>query len=153
MSPRREDELRQVAAVCYRRAPQGPMFLLVRTFDGKWTFPKGQIDFGMSEVEAAENEAIEEAGVTGAIEHEPFAEYRYVKGNGKNSNGPEIVVGAFLLEVLDARPPLEDWRDPEWFEPQEAKRALAENRTERYAQELARVVDLAVERLGQSRIL
>jgi len=148
MSPPRDEAPRQVAAVCYRRTPQGPIFLLVKTYDGKWTFPKGQIDFDMTEVEAAENEALEEAGVSGAIETEPFAEYRYVKGNGKNSNGPEIAVNAFLLAVSEARPPMEDWRDPEWFDPQEAKHALAEGRSERYAQELARVVDLAVQRLS-----
>jgi len=150
MSSPRDDAPRQVAAVCYRRTPQGPIFLLVKTYDGKWTFPKGQIDLGMTEMEAAENEAIEEAGVTGAIEPEPFTEYRYVKGNGKNSNGPEIVVGAFLLAVGEARPALEDWRDPEWFDAQEAKHVLAEGRSERYAQELARVVDLAVARLSET---
>jgi 8-oxo-dGTP pyrophosphatase MutT (NUDIX family) len=150
MSPPRDDAPRQVAAVCYRRASQGPIFLLVKTLDGKWTFPKGQIDSDMTEVEAAENEAFEEAGVTGAIESEPFAEYRYVKGDGKNSNGPEIAVRAFLLAVREARLPLEDWRDPEWFHPQEAKHALAEGRSERYAEELARVVDLAVERLSHT---
>lgn len=150
MSPRREDEPRQVAAVCYRHTPQGAIFLLVKTLDEKWTFPKGQIDSGMTEVEAAENEAFEEAGVTGAMETEPFAEYHYVKGNGKNSDGPEIAVNAFLLAVSEAKPPMEDWRDPEWFHPQEAKHALAEGRSERYAAELARVVDLAVARLAET---
>ena len=57
MPPREDNQYRQAAAVCYRRTPKGPVFLLVRTFDGKWTFPKGQIDFGMTESEAAENEA------------------------------------------------------------------------------------------------
>lgn len=149
MSPRNDDAPRQVAAVCYRRAPEGPIFLLVKTLDGKWTFPKGQIDPGMTGMEAAENEAFEEAGVTGAMETKPFAEYRYVKGNGKNSNGPEIVVNVFLLAVSEAKPPMEDWRDPQWFHPPEAKQALAEGRSERYAEELARIVDLAVGRLAR----
>jgi 8-oxo-dGTP pyrophosphatase MutT (NUDIX family) len=145
----RDDEYRQVAAVCYRRSHKGPVFLLVRTLDGKWTFPKGQIDIGMSEFEAAENEAYEEAGVTGSIEHEPFASYRYVK-NGASSPSNEITVNAFLLSVGAARPPLEPHRDPEWFEPEEAKQALAEGRSPRYALELARVVDAAVKRLTRN---
>jgi 8-oxo-dGTP pyrophosphatase MutT (NUDIX family) len=147
MPPREDNQYRQAAAVCYRGSPNGPVFLLVRTFDGKWTFPKGQIDFGMTESEAAENEAHEEAGVTGSIEHEPFTSYRYVK-NGASSASNEITVNAFLLAVGAARPPLESFRNPEWFEPEEAKQALTEGRSPRYALELTRVVDAAVTRLA-----
>ena len=148
MSPRRENTPLQVAAVCYRPTSRGPAFLLVRTLDGKWTFPKGQIDDGMSEVEAAENEAWEEGGVTGRVRHKPLTSYLYTKGG--NSNGDEIEVNVYLMEVLEARPPLEPHRDPRWFFPQEAKEALAEGRITKYARELARVVDLAVEHLGET---
>ena len=148
MSPRRENTFLQVAAVCYRPTSHGPAFLLVRTFDGKWTFPKGQIDDGMSEVEAAENEAWEEGGVTGRVEHEPLTSYHYSKGG--NADGTEIEVNAYLMEVLEARPPLEPHRDPQWFFPEAAKEALAEGRITKYARELARVINLAVEHLDET---
>lgn len=149
MTPRRGKPPRQVAAVCYRSTPDGPRFLLVRTFDGKWTFPKGQIDFGMTEVEAAENEALEEAGVKGAIEPESFASYVYSKGNGENPQPLEIEVNAYLMAVHETRPPLEAFRNPAWFAPAAAKEALSEGRVTKYARELARVVDLAVARLAE----
>jgi 8-oxo-dGTP pyrophosphatase MutT (NUDIX family) len=101
----------------------------------------------MTEAEAAENEAFEEAGATGSMEMRPFASYRYVKGGMERNGGGEIVVSAYLLAVRETRPPMEVHRDPEWFEPEEAKQALAAGRSGRYARELARVVDAAVARL------
>ena len=146
MTPRR-GKFRQAAAVCYRPTAVGPLFLLVRTYDGKWTFPKGQIDEGMTESEAARNEAYEEAGVSGRIESEPFATFLYAKGNGEDPETLEVEIGAYLLAVREQRPPLEDYRHPEWFNAEEARAALRERRIEKYARELARVVDAAVARL------
>lgn len=147
MSPRREELPRQVAAVCYRQTDERPQFLLVRTFDGKWTFPKGQIERGMSECEAAETEAFEEAGATGPVEHEPFTSYVYAKGNSGNPEPFEVEVHAYLMAVRKAYPPQETFRNPQWFAPQAAKEALAEGRIGKYAREFARVIDAAVERL------
>ena len=53
----------QVAAICYRRSQFSIEFLLVNTSSGKWTFPKGRISQEMSPWEAAEQEALEEAGM------------------------------------------------------------------------------------------
>lgn len=149
MSPRREELPRQVAAVCYRETPGGPEFLLVRTFDGKWTFPKGQIDRGMSEREAAEAEAFEEAGATGPIERESFASYIYAKGNAGNPEPYEVEVRAYLMEVRKSYLPKETFREPQWFRPATAKEALAEGRIGKYAREFARVIDQAIQRLSR----
>ena len=146
MSPPRERP-RQVAAVCYRQSSEVE-FLLVRTFDGKWTFPKGQIDRGMSEVEAAETEAFEEAGAAGPIEHTPFASYVYTKGDPNDSDAPEIEVHAYLMKVRTTHAPLEQHRRPQWFTPEAAKTALAEGRIGKYARELARVIDQALLRIA-----
>ena len=62
----------QVAAVCYRRKGSEIEFLLVNTNGGKWTFPKGSTDARLSHSQAAEQEAIEEAGALGAIEPHHF---------------------------------------------------------------------------------
>jgi len=138
---------RQVAAVCYRKKNGAVEFLLVRTFDGKWTFPKGQIDRGMSEVEAAEAEAFEEAGAAGPLEHDPFTSYIYIKGNGADGEPNEVEVNAYLLAVRSAHEPQEKFRTPGWFSPAAAKEALGEGRVGKYAREFARVIDAAVTRL------
>jgi len=46
---------------------------------GRWVFPKGNIDAGMTGAEAAAQEALEEAGLVGTPEHEPFGSFRTIK--------------------------------------------------------------------------
>src|SRR5437879_12812989 len=71
----------QVAAVCYRRRGTELEFLLVNTNGGgKWTFPKGDPAPEMSHSQAAEREALEEAGVRGHIEPRHFHVYIHSKG-------------------------------------------------------------------------
>ncbi len=55
----------QVAAICYRLGKRGLEFLLVRTRGRRWTFPKGSIESGLTNAQAAALEAFEEAGVHG----------------------------------------------------------------------------------------
>jgi 8-oxo-dGTP pyrophosphatase MutT (NUDIX family) len=143
--PQHNDELhRRVAAVCYRRTPDGPEFLLVRTWDGAWTFPKGMIDPGMTETQAAEAEAWEEAGARGAIAAQPFTAYLHAT---KKSSAGEVRVSAYLLEVRTAQPPPETHRKPRWFAPPAAKKALAGGRGNSRAREFARVIDLALQKI------
>jgi 8-oxo-dGTP pyrophosphatase MutT (NUDIX family) len=133
---------RKVAAVCYRRTNSRIEFLLVNTDAGRWTFPKGSIDDGMTEPCAAEQEAFEEAGVTGRIEQAHFDFYLHVRKNR------EYVVKAFLLEVWDTDRPLEPHRTPVWCTPEQAKRRLMHLRPSKYGHELCRIVDRAVTRLS-----
>src|SRR5882672_1187772 len=69
----------QVAAICYRIGKRGIEFLLVRTRGGRWTFPKGSVESGLTHAQAAALEAFEEAGVHGRIEEAAFARYVRVK--------------------------------------------------------------------------
>ena len=46
---------------------------------GRWVFPKGGVDQGMTPSEAARQEALEEAGVLGLIDAEPLGRYRVAK--------------------------------------------------------------------------
>jgi len=52
----------QVAAVCYCRKAGSTRFLLVRTTSGRWTFPKGRLEDGLSRAQVAALEAFEEGG-------------------------------------------------------------------------------------------
>jgi len=154
----------QVAAVCYRVSANGIEFLLVQTRSGRWTFPKGGVEPGLTHAQAAALEAFEEAGVHGRMEESSFARYLCGRGkaNSKNkedrgarhstrsaamSAGKELVIHAHLCEVLRLTPPQESGRNPAWFSAKKAKRRLRENRAQNHAVELARVIDRAVSRI------
>jgi 8-oxo-dGTP pyrophosphatase MutT (NUDIX family) len=139
----------QTAAVCYRRRGAAIEFLLVNTSGGrKWTFPKGDPDPELSHSRAAEREAWEEAGVHGRIEPRYFHLYVHSKGVFWKLPGvQEFVVKAFLMEVERTVEPQESLRNPTWFTPIEAKKALAKGREVKYAAEIQAVVDRAVDRL------
>ena len=149
---RRLRECEQVAAVCYRLGSEGVEFLLVRTRgSGRWTFPKGGTEAGLTHAQAAALEAFEEAGVHGRIEEASFARYvRRKKSDGRKSRGAvdkETAVNAHLCEVSRLSPPQESNRDRTWFSAQDARRRLREGREAREGASFARVVDRAVERL------
>ena len=52
----------QAAAVCFRVQNRRIEFLLVQTGGGRWTFPKGSAEPGLTRAQAAALEAFEEAG-------------------------------------------------------------------------------------------
>jgi 8-oxo-dGTP pyrophosphatase MutT (NUDIX family) len=139
-----------VAAVCYRRRGGSFDFLLVKTTSGdRWTFPKGATARRLSHSQAAEREALEEAGAVGVIEPEHFHLYLQPKGDSRLRNVvEEFVVKAFMLEVTQTQPPQEPNRNPTWFSVDDARRVLKRGREERHAAELRTVIDRAVERLS-----
>src|SRR5580700_3083619 len=112
----------QVAAVCYRIRGKAIEFLLVQTRGGRWIFPKGSAEPGLTHAQAAALEAFEEAGVHGRIEEAAFAQY--VCPNKK-----EPAINAYLCEVLRLSPPQESKRDRTWFSVEEARRRLREGRS------------------------
>jgi 8-oxo-dGTP pyrophosphatase MutT (NUDIX family) len=137
----------RVAAVCYRRVGQSVQFKLVRTKGGRrWTFPKGHVERGETPWAAAQREALEEAGVRGRIEPEPFAVYQHEK-HLSDGRRIELTVAAYLMLVESENDPPEPGRDPTWFPPDQAKQKLAENRRPQYQQAHARVIDEACKKL------
>ena len=146
----------QVAAVCYRKCGASFEFLLVKTTGGdRWIFPKGATARRLSHRQAAEREALEEAGAVGAIEPQHFHLSLQPKSDSKQRNGiQEFVVKAFLLQVSHTEAPQEENRNPTWFSVDDARSALAVGREPKDAAELRTVIDRAVERLsGGERIV
>jgi 8-oxo-dGTP pyrophosphatase MutT (NUDIX family) len=140
----------QVAAVCYRKRGKEIQFLLVQTRAGRWTFPKGHAEPGLTHAQAAALEAFEEAGVHGRMEEASFVRYvRYQRTRRSEEKSAEkgLAVNAHLCEVLKLGAPQESGRNPSWFSPEKTKRRLREARTPEYAAELTRVVDRAVTRI------
>jgi 8-oxo-dGTP pyrophosphatase MutT (NUDIX family) len=142
---RRLREAEQVAAVCYRVGGAGIEFLLVKTRAGRWTFPKGSVEPGLTHAQAAALEAFEEAGVHGRMAEVSFASYT------REREGQDLVIHAHLCEVLRLVPPQEAKRNRTWFSAGQAKRRLQQDRPPQDRTALARVVDRAVAQIQQSQ--
>lgn len=144
-------ECEQVAAVCYRVHRDSIEFLLVRTRgSGRWTFPKGNSEPGMTHAHAAALEAFEEAGVHGRIEEVSFTRYfgrKRVLSSDQRSDEKQLSVNAHLCEVLRLGAPKESNRKRTWFSIEAARERLQEGRKRDEAAALSRVLDKAVERI------
>lgn len=148
---RSKTERVHVAAVCYRLRDGELEFLLVRTRNGHWTFPKGGVDEDRTNADAAAREAYEEAGVKGWVEPTPFVSYLHRKPRRLRYGDRVMLVDAHLCEVKRLDPPPERHRTPTWFTRSKAKQRLRELRAPEYAKEVARVVDRAAERILRRR--
>src|SRR2546427_12586408 len=89
---RRLRKCQQVAAVCYRIRGSGIEFLLVQTRGGRWTFPKGGVEPGLTHAQAAALEAYEEAGAHGDR-----------KSTRLNSSHSQISYAVFCLKKKNNR--------------------------------------------------
>ena len=135
-----------MAAVCYRVRPNGIQFLLVQTRGGRWTFPKGSVEPGLTHAQSAALEAFEEAGVHGRMEEAAFTRYAHSK---QDRSVGKIMVSAHLCQVSRLEPPPELGRNRTWFAVEKAKEHLRRGRKPEHGTELARVVDRAVGRLAR----
>lgn len=144
---RRRRRSQQVAAVCYRVVKDDVEFLLVRTRGGRWTFPKGSAEPGLTHAQAAALEAYEEAGVHGRMEVASFTQY----ARRKRSSGIGIMVNVHLCEVLRLDRTPEAGRDPTWFSAEKATKKLQDDRADEHGTQLAKVIELAVRRIRNKR--
>ena len=73
----------QSGVVPYTKDHNDIKVMLVTSRSGKrWIVPKGIVESGMTPLESARKEALEEAGITGSIETESIGSYRYEKWGG-----------------------------------------------------------------------
>lgn len=145
-------ECEQVAAVCYRVRRGSIEFLLVQTRgSGRWIFPKGSAEPGLTHAQAAAIEAFEEAGVHGRIEEVAFLRYvcRGQRNRSVAREGKAVLVSAHLCEVRRLSDPKERNRNRTWFSVEDTKRRLREGRKDDDGEEFARVVQQAVARIEQ----
>jgi len=138
----------QVAAVCYRHEAGSTEFLLVRTSSGRWTFPKGRLEDGLSLAEVAALEAFEEGGVEGKVHPRPVGKYLHRKESLRGAS-KDVTVLAFILEVKRCALPAESHRTPRWFSATEAKLRLANRRPEKYLRGMERVFDSALQQIAR----
>ncbi|MEM7026273.1 MAG: NUDIX hydrolase, partial [Pseudomonadota bacterium] len=114
---------RQSAVIPYRQGRDGLEVLLVTSRKGKrWVLPKGVIEPGLSAVASAAKEAMEEAGIRGAIDDEPLGTYKYDKWGGTCS----VQVFAMAVEEEAADWPEAGMRRRTWLTIDEARRRVDE---------------------------
>lgn len=140
----------QVAAVCYRHGAESTEFLLVRTSSGRWTFPKGRLEDGLSHAEVAALEAFEEGGVEGNVHPRPVGKYLHRKESLRGGS-KDLTVLAFILEVKKTAVPAESHRTPRWFSATETMQRLADRRSEKYLRGMERVFDSALQQIARKR--
>ncbi|MFY9352453.1 MAG: DUF47 family protein [Sphingobium sp.] len=124
--------MRQIAAIPYRTegsAIDAPVMVMLVTSrgTGRWVVPKGNIPVGLPPHSAAAREAMEEAGVEGAICPTPIGSYRYRK---RRSNGASLMVDVdvFPLAVTQEHGAWKEQNERErrWFSLTEAAEAVDE---------------------------
>jgi 8-oxo-dGTP pyrophosphatase MutT (NUDIX family) len=114
---------RQSAVIPYRRGPSGLEVLLVTSRKGtRWVLPKGVVEPDLSPAASAANEALEEAGVSGAIDAEPLGTYQYRKWGG---------ICTVQVFAMEAEEEVADWpeastRRRAWLTIDDARRRVDE---------------------------
>ena len=128
--------MRQAGALPYSLVDGRVVFLLITSRrTGRWIFPKGDIEQGMTAWDSAAMEALEEAGVTGQISTEPVGSYR----SSASANGSTLIdVDLFPLRVDNQ---LDVWKEMDqrlrhWAVFPEAKRLLNDSALSRLAGKL-----------------
>lgn len=95
--------IRQIAALPWRIDADGALSVLLITSlgTGRWVLPKGNVRKKEAPAAAAAREAMEEAGVTGAVSDAVIGTYRYAKVRRDGGSVPARV-SVFALAVGEA---------------------------------------------------
>ncbi len=83
--PRGRVKEKSAGAVVFMDTTEGPEYLLLRYGGGNWGFPKGHVEHGESDIEAAQREVMEETGIPHAQQEmldgfEDDTDYRFRRG-------------------------------------------------------------------------
>ncbi|HEX7240155.1 MAG TPA: NUDIX hydrolase [Longimicrobiaceae bacterium] len=118
---------RQVGALVWRRGETLEVLLVTSRESHRWIIPKGWPMRGRAPHEAAAQEALEEAGVTGRIEPRALGTYEYRK-RLKDGSIRRCVVTVYPLEAQEER---SRWRERgqrkrRWFPAEEAASRVRE---------------------------
>ncbi|MDI3297730.1 MAG: NUDIX hydrolase [Bacillota bacterium] len=111
---------RAAGGVVFRPERETSSILLVLDRFGRWTFPKGHVEHGESDEEAALREIEEETGVSGRVVDElPATRYRFLPPG--EAEEVEKEVRYFLVRATggEPRPRPGETREVRWFRPEE----------------------------------
>lgn len=140
---------REVSAggVVYRLTSAGTEFVLIKA-NGRWSFPKGNIEKGETPETAALRELAEETGLPGAslriVRSLPPIEYAFQWGGRLVYK----TVRNFLVEArgnAPLRPQLSEIEEARWFSPEAGRRTLSFKNSRR-------TLDAAIEAVAEQPI-
>lgn len=95
---------------------------------GRWVLPKGWPMRGKNLRQAAEQEALEEAGVLGKVSKEPIGVYHYIKRMDDEADIPcEVILYPMKVTKLLRRWPERNERKRKWFSPKGAAKRVDED--------------------------
>jgi 8-oxo-dGTP pyrophosphatase MutT (NUDIX family) len=109
--------LRQVAALPWRRRDGKLEILLVTSrMTRRWVIPKGGVMAHLVDMNAARQEALEEAGILGRMRRKSLGTYTYIKidPNGPSQKCSAKVFALEVVEELTAWPEMRQ-RKRRWF--------------------------------------
>jgi len=117
----------QVAALCWRTAPELQILLITSRDTRRWILPKGWREEGHSPAQCAAREAFEEAGISGPVNELPLGEYHYLKRR-KDGGGLPCRVDVYALEATHQAFdfPEKGQRILAWMSPTQAATRLSE---------------------------
>ncbi len=131
----------QSGVIPYRHAG-GKLYLMLITSRRRkhWGIPKGIVEFNLSPADSAAQEALEEAGVLGAVHPDSVGEYTYRKWGGI------CRVKIFLMQVENQKDewPEDFFRERQWMTVKEAAKRVE-------PQKLKELIQMVPELLRQCR--
>ena len=135
VSAGKRDMRTQFGALCWRPRKTGFEVLLITTRrTGRWAIPKGWPMDGLTPVEAAREEAWEEAGVRGKTSDLCLGVFTYTKilDDGNEDSLP-CMVAVFPMKVTATADtwPESDARKRKWFTPKKAALRIREPELQR----------------------
>ena len=118
----------QVAALPWRKTGKGVEVLLITSRDsGRWVLPKGWPEGKEDLCDAAMREAVEEAGLAGAISRREAGRYFYAKGLPSGEEVPcEVLVFPLEVDRVSDKWKEKRQRARKWVSPAEAVRMISE---------------------------
>lgn len=128
-----------VGSICYRLQEGEVQYLLVKTSQGKYIFPKGVVLPAESKEVAAQRFAEDEGGVVGRVEIRKSIAKKYWKA----SRSLEHDIEFFIVNGSRTREVDEEFRGPSWYSYDEAMQKLSMGRNSKYSEELRSALDWA----------
>jgi 8-oxo-dGTP pyrophosphatase MutT (NUDIX family) len=118
----------QVAALPWRKSADGIEIMLITSRDtGRWVLPKGWPEEAENLSDAAAREAMEEAGVAGAVSRIEAGRYVYLKVMRSGEDFPcEVLVFPLEVDKIAGKWKERRHRKRRWVRPEDAARMLNE---------------------------